>query len=65
MTHFWSRGAAMRAETVVAGHRIVTIVKGEYYYAYDAIAKNGVQIRRTPAAVMRPMLSGRSHSGAM
>jgi hypothetical protein len=51
VTHFWSRGAAMRAETVVAGHRIVTIVKGEYYYAYDAIAKNGVQIRRTPAAL--------------
>jgi outer membrane lipoprotein-sorting protein len=51
VTHFWSKGAMMRAESVVAGHRIVTIVRGDRYYAYDGLTGEGLSIRRDPATV--------------
>lgn len=51
VTHLWSKGAALRAETVVAGHKIVTIVKGDRYYAYDGLTGEGLAIRREPAVV--------------
>jgi hypothetical protein len=51
VTSFWSKGAKLRAETVVAGHRVINIVNGEWYYAYDALAGRGIAIRRDPAAV--------------
>jgi hypothetical protein len=50
ITHFWSKGSYLRAETIIAGHKIVTIVKDEWYYAYDATRANGIRVRRTPAA---------------
>jgi hypothetical protein len=53
VTQFWSKGARLRAETVVSGHKIITIVSGEWYYAYDGLLKQGVAIRRDPAAVAR------------
>ena len=53
VTHFWSKGPMLRAETVVAGHKIVTIVKGEWYYAYDALTGRGLAIRRDPAAIAK------------
>ena len=51
VTHFWSKGPMLRAETVVAGHKIVTIVRGDRYYAYDGLTGTGLSIRREPAAV--------------
>jgi outer membrane lipoprotein-sorting protein len=51
VTHFWSKGPLLRSETVVAGHKIVTIVNGEWYYAYDALTGQGIAIRRDPRAV--------------
>lgn len=51
VTHFWSKGPMLRAETVVAGHKIVTIVRGDRYYAYDGLTGAGLSIRREPAAV--------------
>jgi hypothetical protein len=53
VTHFWSKGPKLRAETVIAGHRVVTIVSGQYYYAYDALTREGVAIRRAPEAIAR------------
>lgn len=50
VTHFWSKGAKLRAETVIAGHKIVTIVSGDTYYAFDGLEGRGVAIRRTSAA---------------
>jgi len=50
VTHFWSKGKMMRAETVVAGHRVVTIVNGDKYYAYDALLRSGVAIERSEDA---------------
>jgi len=51
VTHLWSKGAAFRAETVVAGHKIVTIVRGDRYYAYDGLTGEGLSLRREPAVV--------------
>lgn len=51
MTHFWSKGPKMRAETVIAGHKVVTIVNGDYYYALDALGGQGIAVRRTAAAL--------------
>lgn len=51
VTYFWSKGHMMRAETVVSGHKIVTIVRGDRYYAYDEVNRSGVSIRRTPEAI--------------
>ena len=51
VTYFWSKGPRLRAETVVGGHRVVTIVNGEFYYAYDAVSRKGIAIRRAPEAI--------------
>src|SRR5262245_28068149 len=41
----------LRSESVVAGHKIVTIVRGDHYYAYDGLSGEGLSIRREPAIV--------------
>jgi len=53
VTHFWSKGAKLRAETVVAGHKVVTLVNGPWYYAYDVLAREGIALARTPDALAR------------
>jgi hypothetical protein len=53
VTHFWSKGSMLRAETTVAGHQMVTIVRGDTYYAYDAVAGSGLAIAREPANVAK------------
>jgi hypothetical protein len=53
VTHFWSKGPLLRAETVISGHKIVTIVNGEWYYAFDALLNQGMAIRREAAAIAR------------
>ncbi len=50
VTHFWSKGPWLRAETVVAGHKVVNIVKGPWYYAYDGLTQRGIAVRRDPRA---------------
>jgi hypothetical protein len=51
VTHFWSKGPLLRAETVVIGRRVVTIVNGGTYYAYDGLGRTGVAVGRAPAAI--------------
>ncbi len=53
VTHFWSKGSMLRAETIVAGHKVVTIVRGDTYYAYDALEGRGLAITREPANVAK------------
>ena len=53
VTHYWSKGPMLRAETVMSGHKIVTIVKGEWYYAFDGLSGRGLAIRRDAGAVAR------------
>jgi hypothetical protein len=51
VNHLWSLKSKFRAETVVRGHKLVTIINGDTYYVYDAIAMTGIAIRRAPAAL--------------
>jgi len=51
VTYLWSLKSKFRAETVVRGHKLVTIVNGETYYVYDALTMTGIAIRRAPAAL--------------
>jgi hypothetical protein len=51
VTHFWSRGSRLRSETVVAGHKVVTIVNGPWYYAYDGLTGTGLAIKREAGAL--------------
>jgi hypothetical protein len=53
VTHFWSRGPLLRAETVVAGHKVVTIVNGPWYYAYDGLTGLGLAIKRDARAIAK------------
>lgn len=49
--HLWSKGAKFRAQTVLGGHPILTLVSGERYLIIDVLAGRGVSIQRSPAAV--------------
>ena len=51
VTYLWSLKSKFRAETVVRGHKLVTIVNGETYYVYDELTMTGIAIRRAPAAL--------------
>jgi hypothetical protein len=51
VTYLWSLKSKFRAETVVRGHKLITIVSGETYYVYDALTMSGIAIRRAPAAL--------------
>lgn len=48
---YWSRGRKMRAETIVGGTPIVTLVSGEFYTIMDMMTQTGVAIRRSPEAL--------------
>jgi len=51
VTSYWSRGnGLLRAETVIAGHRLVTIVNGPTYFAIDETAGSVVAIERSKRA---------------
>jgi hypothetical protein len=63
VTQYWAKGRSrMRAETVVAGHRLVTIVNGKRYYAIDATDGRVVVIERSKRALAddeeRPRMVG-------
>jgi len=51
VSYFWSKGAKLRAETVILGRRVTTLVSGNTYYAYDAVSQSGVAISRGPKAM--------------
>jgi hypothetical protein len=53
VTDYWSKGSMLRAETVMSGHKIVTIVKGQWYYVFDGLSGRGLAIRRDAGAVAR------------
>ncbi|MCG8590075.1 MAG: hypothetical protein MJE66_12360 [Proteobacteria bacterium] len=59
ITHYWSSGPRFRAETVIAGRRIVTLVNGEYYTIIDATLGTGVAIQRDARAVAADAKRGR------
>jgi outer membrane lipoprotein-sorting protein len=50
--HFWSKGRRLRAETVVGGMPLVTLVHGEFYTVIDPMRLEGIAVRRSPAALL-------------
>jgi hypothetical protein len=59
VTHFWSKGPLLRAETVVIGRRVITIVNGPTYYAYDGLNRVGVAVGRSASAIEQDAERGR------
>ena len=59
VVHFWSKGARFRAETVIAGHRVTTIVNDKTYYVLDPVLATGVAIRRGEPAIAQDATRGR------
>jgi hypothetical protein len=53
VAYFWSKGAKLRAETVIAGRKVVSLVNGDTYYAYDAVSREGVAIGRAREAIAK------------
>jgi hypothetical protein len=53
VAYFWSKGPKLRAETVVAGRKVVSIVSGDTYYAYDDTSREGIAIGRSREAIAK------------
>lgn len=51
VTYFWSKGSKLRAETVVLGHKVVTIVNGDRYQSYDGLGRVGIDLGRAKSAI--------------
>ena len=49
--HYWSDGPTMRAETLIGGHPITTIIRADRYSAYDRLTGKALDVERSPAAV--------------
>lgn len=50
-TALWSKGYKLRAETVINGHPVITIVNGTTYYMIDGLNGAGWAVQRHPAAM--------------
>ncbi|MBJ20090.1 MAG: hypothetical protein GY741_02530 [Phycisphaeraceae bacterium] len=48
---YWSKGSNMRARTLIAGHPITTIVRGDLYLVLDGLTGRGLEIRRSKEAI--------------
>jgi hypothetical protein len=57
--HLWSKGPKLRAEMVLGGHPIVTLVSGELYITVDRLTHSGVSIQRNPKAIREDATRGR------
>ncbi len=51
IVQYWSVGPLMRAEAVMSGHNIVTLVSGDSYSVYDSLTNRGYRIRRSDKAI--------------
>ena len=49
--HLWSKGPKLRAETVIGGRPILTLVNGERYITVDRLSNTGASIQRSPSAI--------------
>ena len=49
--HFWAKGSKLRAETVIFGRPIQTLVDEKYYYTIDVLDRTGLAIQRSPRSV--------------
>lgn len=49
--HFWAKGRRLRAETVIGGFPLLTLVSGEFYYVIDPMRLQGIAVRRSATAL--------------
>jgi len=49
--NLWAKGRRMRAESVVEGHRVVTLVDEKRYLIIDEFGRTGISIARSPRAI--------------
>lgn len=63
--YLWSKGRKLHAQTVIAGHPIVTIVNGSRYYILDPLEREGIAIERSSRALAADRHGGRpfGHEG--
>ena len=59
VVNFWSKGTWLRAEAVLAGRHIVTLVDATTYYVIDDAAGTGIAIERNAAARAQDATRGR------
>ncbi len=59
VVNYWSKGAAMRAEIIVKGYRITTIVNGKYYHVFNSVMGEGLTIERAEKAIAEDKRRGR------
>ncbi|MBW2273763.1 MAG: hypothetical protein JRG96_10850 [Deltaproteobacteria bacterium] len=57
--HYWSKGPLFRAETIVEGHRIATIVNAGSYYIINVVSGTGIEIGRSERAMSEDAARGR------
>ena len=57
--HLWSKGPKLRAEMVIRGHPILTLVNAERYITIDRLSNTGVSIQRSPDAIREDGTRGR------
>ncbi len=48
---YWSKGSNMRARTLIGGHPITTIVRGDRYVVLDSLTGRGLDIRRSAVSI--------------
>jgi outer membrane lipoprotein-sorting protein len=58
-SYLWSKGRKLRADVVVSGTPVVTIVNGATYYAIDGRSMIGTAIERAPKALANDAKGGR------
>jgi len=49
--NLWAKGRRMRAESVVEGHRLTTLVDEKRYVIIDELGGTGISIARSPRAI--------------
>lgn len=57
--NYWSKGSNLRAEVIVKGYRITTIVNGKFYHVYNEVLGAGLTIERAEPAVAQDAKRGR------
>jgi len=51
VTHYWSKGPNMRAQTLVGVRAVTTIVRGDRYWVFDELLKEGIVVKRSALAL--------------
>lgn len=57
--YFWSMGHRMRAQSVVGGRPLLTLVNEKRYIIIDGMARTGISIERSPIAIRQDADRGR------